>query len=294
MKDIAGKVAFVTGGASGIGLSIARALAAAGAKVALGDIDRERLGAAAGRLRADGASVEEIVIDVADVAALEAARDRIERALGPVQIACNNAGVGAGANDVADMPIEHWNWSVGVNLNGVFLGSKIFAKRMRELGLPGHIVNTASIMGLLPTAKQPAYVATKYAVLGLSEVMRIDFAAYDIGVSVLCPGLVETPLRKNSMALRPGGGTAGYGLAGNEGKLSQRPSGMAPDPIGVMVVEAIRANRLYIVPHPEYREAVERRMKRLLQSFRAPAQAGYREDPAFLADESRKLFDQEL
>jgi NAD(P)-dependent dehydrogenase (short-subunit alcohol dehydrogenase family) len=294
MKDIAGKIALVTGGASGIGLSMAKALAASGAKIALGDIDPGRLGKAARQLRAIGATVEEVEFDVASASAWEAARDQVEGALGPAQIICNNAGVGAGANDVIDLPIEHWNWSLGINLNGVFLGAKIFAKRLRELALPGHIVNTASILGLFPTAKQPAYVATKFAVLGLSEVMRIDLAADGIGVSVLCPGLVETPLRENSMALRPGVGGGGYGLVGGEGKLSERPGGMSADPIGVMVVDAIRFNRFYVFPHPEYRESVEHRVRCLLRSFREPAQAGYREDPRFLAGESHKLFDDEL
>lgn len=294
MQDIAGRTAFITGGASGIGLAMAQALAAAGARIALADVDAARLAEAAEGLKATGADVATVRLDVADAAAWDGARDAVEQALGPVQILCNNAGVGTGANSVADLPVDHWSWSVGVNLNGVFFGARTFAARMRALKLPGHIVNTASIMGLMPIARQPAYVATKYAVVGLSEVMRIDLAAENIGVSVLCPGLVSTPLRAHSLALRPGGGREGFGFVAADGKLAERPPGMEAGPIGAMVVEAIRANRFYVFPHPEYRDLVAGRAARLSQSFRDPAEAGYREDTSYLGGDCARLFDQEL
>ena len=294
MQDIAGKSAFITGGASGIGLSIAKALAGSGLKIALADVDCARLAAEAATLRDKGATVHEQVLDVADAAAWEHARADAERALGPIQIVCNNAGVGTGANDVADMPIAHWDWAVGINLSGVFYGSRTFSRRLRELNLPGHIVNTASIMGLMPTRQQPAYIATKYAVIGLSETMRIDLAASGIGVSVLCPGLVETPLLRNSMAMRPGEIAGQAGPAPSNGVPVARPPGMEADPIGRIVVEAIRANRFYIFSHPEYRGLVEQRMQRILAAFRDPAQPGYSEDEMFLGRSSRDLFDQDL
>jgi 2-hydroxycyclohexanecarboxyl-CoA dehydrogenase len=294
MQDIAGKVALITGGASGIGLAMARSLARAGSKVALADVDAARLSGAAADLRNSGATVDEVLLDVANPAAWDEALSGIQNRLGPVQICCNNAGVGPGASDVADLSPELWNWTLGVNLNGVFHGSRAVARRLRQLELPGHIVNTASILGTFPIGKQPAYVATKYAVVGLSEAMRIDLAPSGIGVSVLCPGLVETPLRANSLALRPGEKDGDYGLSGGQGPLAGRPAGMNPAPIGEMVVESIRKNRFYIFPHPEYRDSVEQRMRRMLEAFREPAQAGYREDESFLGAASRTLFDQEL
>jgi NAD(P)-dependent dehydrogenase (short-subunit alcohol dehydrogenase family) len=290
MQEIAGKAAFITGGASGIGLALARALAAAGARVVVADIDAGRLAAALAELREAGAVAEAITLDVADAGAWQDAREQAERRVGPIQIVCNNAGVGTGPSNVADMSPEHWAWAVGINLNGVFFGARTFAGRLRELALPGHIVNTSSIMGYLPIANQAAYVATKYAVVGLSEVMRIDLASAGIGVSVLCPGLVATPLRANSQALRPGGGQSGFGPLSSDGRLSERP----PGPIGDMVVAAIRENRFHVFPHPEYRDLVGQRMERTLKSFRRSALAGYSEDPAFLGKDCLALFSQEL
>lgn len=290
MQDLRDKTALITGGASGIGLALAHALAREGARVAIADIEPARLATAESELRSAGATVTSVVLDVASLQGWQTALPQVEQSLGPVQILCNNAGVGSGANDVAELPPEHWSWAVGVNLNGVFYGAHVCVARMRALRLPGHVVNTASIMGLMPIARQPAYIATKYAVVGLSENMRIDLAPHGIGVSVLCPGLVETPLRANSLALRPGGGDTGFGFASQDGKLTTRPVGMPAGPIADMVVQGIRDNRLYLLPHPEYQTLVSQRAAALRSAFAQGAAPGYSEDPMYLGADCNALF----
>jgi NAD(P)-dependent dehydrogenase (short-subunit alcohol dehydrogenase family) len=282
MKDLAGKVAFISGGASGIGLAIAHALAREGVRVAIGDIDRNALETAADGLRRAGAAVRAVALDVADPASWADAVAQTERALGHVQILCNNAGVGPARADVTEVPPADWAWALRINLDGVFHGTQAFVGRMKASGQGGHVVNTASILGLFPNGFHSAYVASKFAVVGLSEAMRIELKPIGIGVSVLCPGFVRTPLRQTSQRLRPSG--AGLGDA-----AQQRPSAMEPEAIGSLVVEGIRGNRLYIFSHPEYRRVVEDRMNRILGAFGTSADPAYVEDVITLGGESLAL-----
>lgn len=286
MEHLADKVALVSGGASGIGLSMACSLARAGARVAIGDIDPDALAAAAGTCREAGATVRTVVLDVADPKAWEEAAARVETDLGPVSILCNNAGVGPKAGDVTQTSVADWSWVLDINLGGVFLGSRTFGARMKARGDGGHIVNTASILGLFPSGQVPAYVASKFAVVGLSEAMRIDLAPHGIGVSVLCPGFVHTPLRETSRRHRPSAATEPV-----EGAvvLPPRPSAMPPDAVGDAVVQAIRENRLYVLTHADYRDAVADRMGRILDGFGPSAEPGYAEDATTLAGASLAL-----
>jgi NAD(P)-dependent dehydrogenase (short-subunit alcohol dehydrogenase family) len=197
MKDLRGKVAFITGGAQGIGLGMARALKAEGALLALVDIDQAALDAAAKEL--DAATY---VLDVRDRDAYAVVVDDVEANVGPIAILCSNAGVGGGAS-VTQMTYEMWDWVLGVNNGGVVNGIQTIVPRMVERG-EGHVVNTASGAGLVSTDGTGfMYNMSKYAVVGLSECIRHDLAKRGIGVSVLCPGPVATDIFEHTEAGRP-------------------------------------------------------------------------------------------
>ena len=196
MKDIAGKVAFVTGGASGIGLAIARSLSAAGMKVAIADIEGAALDRVKDEHAASAAEVIHLHVDVTDRDAMERAARQVEAAFGKVHVVCNNAGVSVGGR-VDRMDYKDWDWVMGVNLDGVINGVRTFVDRIKAHGEGGHFVNTASMAGLMPIPGGSVYTASKYAVVGLSEVMRRDLARYDIGVTVLCPGGVTTNVARS-------------------------------------------------------------------------------------------------
>lgn len=283
MDKLSGESAFISGGASGIGLAIAKALAREGVKIAIGDIDASALERASGELRAEGAIVHPFRLDVADPASWAAAVETTEAAIGPVRILCNNAGVGPSPAPATEASAQDFDWALRINLGGVFHGTQSFGKRMKDAGRGGAIVNTASILGLFPNAGFPAYVASKFAVVGLSEAMRMELAPHGISVGVLCPGFVRTPLRETSQRFRPSTTNAPQTPA------AERPSAMEPDAIGAFVVEAIRDGRLYIFPHPDYRVAAEDRMTRILAGFGASAQPGYVEDIATLAGDTLAL-----
>ena len=182
MKDLAGKVAFVTGGANGLGLAMARSFASAGMKVVLADIEESVLAESIASFEGSNAEVHGIVVDVTDRAAMTAAADEAEAHFGPVQVVCNNAGVAAGG-PLDTVSYDDWDWVLGVNIGGVVNGIQTFVERIKKHGQGGHIVNTASMAGFLPSAGG-IYAASKFAVVGMSEALRADLAPYNIGVSV--------------------------------------------------------------------------------------------------------------
>ena len=188
MKDLAGKTAFVTGAASGIGLGIATAFAQAGAKVMLCDIEEEALSAALAKLRLTNADVDGVKADVSLKAELKAAADATIARYGKVHILVNNAGV-TGGRVYGAWTDAAWNWTMGVNLMAVVWGIEIFGPLIEQHGEGGHIVSTASIAGLISSASIP-YNASKYGVVALSEGLRGELAPRGIGVSVLCPGFI--------------------------------------------------------------------------------------------------------
>ena len=277
MRDLAGRTAFITGGASGLGLAMAHSFCAAGMKVAIADIEQEALQKAEAELRPSNAEVLALQLDVTDRAAMAAAADRTEQAFGKVHVVCNNAGV-AVAGTVDRMSYADWDWVMGVNLQGVVNGVQTFVERIKSHGEGGHFVNTASVAGLLPFPGLSVYNTTKYAVLGLSEAMRTDLAAQGIGVSVLCPGVVNTNIfdsgRNRPAALQSGASEGSIELAAQlpDDEQSARiqellANALEPSLIGDMVLHAIQENEPYILSHPEFAGMVEARHQDMLGAF---------------------------
>ena len=277
MRDLAGRTAFITGGASGLGLAMAHSFCAAGMKVAIADIEQEALQKAEAELRPSNAEVLALQLDVTDRAAMAAAADRTEQAFGKVHVVCNNAGV-AVAGTVDRMSYADWDWVMGVNLQGVVNGVQTFVERIRSHGEGGHFVNTASVAGLLPFPGLSVYNTTKYAVLGLSEAMRTDLAVQGIGVSVLCPGVVNTNIfdsgRNRPAALQSGASEGSIELAAQlpDDEQSARiqellANALEPSLIGDMVLHAIQENEPYILSHPEFAGMVEARHQDMLGAF---------------------------
>lgn len=290
MKSVAGKVAFVTGGASGLGLAMARSFVAAGMKVAIADIEQAALATAAEGFRADGTEVLTVQVDVTDRDAMERAAQTTESAFGKVHLLCNNAGVSM-SSDIDLMTYADWDWVIGINLLGVINGVQTFVERLKAHGEGGHIVNTASIAGLAAIPRMAAYSAAKYAVVGLSETMRVDLMPHAIGVSVLCPGMVRTNIL-DSARNRPDAKHA-HDLKEQQRLLSETYPGQAylarmqevlagaidASAVGNMVLHAIQNDEFYILTHPELRTAVDARTDELGAAFERWAR--YRREQRF-------------
>ena len=280
MEDVAGKVAFVTGAASGMGLAMARSFAAAGMKVVLADVEEEALERARASFGPTNADIIAIRVDVTDRDAMADAADRTEEAFGKVHVLCNNAGV-AVSGSIAEMAYEDWDWVVGVNVDGVVNGVRTFLPRILAHGEGGHVVNTASLAGLLPFPGLGVYNATKYAVVGMSEAMRDDLAEQNIGVSVLCPGLVNTNIfdsgRNRPADLQSDADTAALTLPGEDGDADDperearmeaiRATALDPEVVGDMVLHGIQENEAYIFTHPQYVREVNERQEEITASF---------------------------
>ena len=202
MRKLAGKTAFVTGGASGIGFALGRAFAETGMKVMLADIEADALEAAVRSLRNFGPDVRGVICDVADPASIERAAKASYEAFGNVHVVCNNAGVAAGAG-IDDILLEDWRWVLEVNLMGVLYGIRTFLPHIRAHGEGGHVVNTASMAGMQSGLGFGPYSASKFAVVTMSEGLAMYLKPLGIGVSVLCPGWVRT--RINESGRRPAG-----------------------------------------------------------------------------------------
>src|SRR5262245_25994695 len=194
MKEFTDRVAVVTGGASGIGRAMADRFAAAGMKVVLADIEENALQQAEADMRAQGATVLGVVTDVAKAESVEALAQRTMATFGGVHIVCNNAGVGGGFGPSWTQPLQNWEWGFGVNLWGVIHGIRTFIPIMLKQGMEGHIVNTASMAGLLSAPFMSVYDATKFAVVTISESLQLELALQgaQVKASVLCPGFVNT------------------------------------------------------------------------------------------------------
>jgi len=274
MQDLAGKVAVITGGGSGIGRGIALTLAREAMVVAVADIRPDAAAAVAGEIVGAGGTGFAVEVDVTSVDSLEAAEAEIESRAGPVNLLCANAGVLRIAS-LDQHTIEDWEYTLSVNVLGVVKTVKAFLPQLRQNAPDAHIVNTASLGGLVSVERFPigAYTASKYACVGFSEMLRGELAAEGIGVSVLCPGVVESNLAQTSGENRP----AAYGEhrapemagspAGAQPAAGRPPQAMAALAVGPIVVRAIRENRLHILTHPQSRPLVERRFEALLDDF---------------------------
>ncbi len=265
MDRVEGKTAFITGGARGIGLGIARALAGAGAKLALVDNDQASLVSAKSAL-SDLTTVETFMLDVRDRSTYARVADEAESRLGPVSILCNNAGVG-GEPHVTRLTYECWDWIIGINLNGVLNGIHTFLPRMLERASGAHIVNTASGAGLAATASGMSYTASKFAVVGLSEFLRPVLAPFKIGVSVLCPGPVKTNIILNSRATQPTESWTAEETSVWETIIALQAAGADPDDVGEMVLAGVKADRLYIHSDRTMLEMIAARTRELLDAM---------------------------
>ncbi|WP_265444406.1 SDR family NAD(P)-dependent oxidoreductase [Flexivirga meconopsidis] len=253
----AGEAAFVTGAASGIGLGIARALVAQGAKVALADVDAERLAAVERELTAAGGTVTTVRLDVGDADGWTAAADAAEQAIGPISILVNNAGVNGGGA-IEQTPLKSWRWVFAVNVEGQFLGVSTFLPRFKRRGGAAHILNTASVAGLLPMVNVGAYVSSKFASVGFSMALRDELRGSDITVSLLTPGTVATAINRNAAqaeAALLGTKVDEEAVEANGGVLAQ---GADPDLVGEQVVDAMRQRQFLIVTHREFGPLVRR------------------------------------
>ena len=274
MHNLAGKTAFITGGASGIGYAMASAFMQAGMNVMLADIEVGALDRAREALHRHSGTVERTVCDVADAESVAQAAQAAVHAFNRVHIVCNNAGVGAGSG-IDDIALDTWRWVIDVNLMGVVHGVKAFLPHMREHGEGGHFVNTASMAGLNTGLGFSAYVASKFAVVAISEGLAKQVAPLGIGVTVLCPGFVRTQISDSARnrQLR-------YGLAPKPGPESERgqvaqrlaelgAAGLDPADVAAQVLAAVRANDLYVFTHagPEWRADVQARFESILTAM---------------------------
>ena len=271
MDDVQGKVAFITGGGSGIGLGMATAFAKAGMKVVIADIRQDALDRAMARLKGTNLAVHPIKLDIMDRDAFARAADESEKVFGKVHVLCNNAGVGV-AGPMKKATYDDWDWCVGVILGGTINGVQTFLPRILAHGEGGHIVNTASLSGVLATPGMGLYVTAKYAVVGMAEALRTELAPENIGVSAFIAGATYTELGL-SHRWRPAGMKSGYAdqdeqrekmLAG----ITSRPDWMMdPLEVGEIVLRGIRRNDLYIWPTAHYRDGVRFRYEALLRGM---------------------------
>ena len=276
LKDVAGKVAFITGASSGIGLGQARVFHEAGMKVVIGYIRDDQVDTALASFKADRDRVHLIKVNVIDRDAMKAAADEIEKKFGAIHLLSNNAGIGP-LTPLSLTEPKDFDQCVAINLVGVYNGIHEFLPRIRKHGAGGHIVTTASMSGILPTegGGAGAYHATKFGVVGMMETLRseMDTAVAGVGVSVYCPGLVSTnifELEKNVSAAFSGGqGKAGPADApANEARIRQIIGrGMDPIEAGQIVLKGIRNNDMWILSHPEFEAGLRERSEALLASI---------------------------
>ncbi len=272
MEHLSDKVAVITGGASGIGFATARRLASRGVRLVLADIEESALDRAATELAATGTAVEGVVCDVGDLKAVQHLADTAFEKMGAVHIVFHNAGVAVGG-PIAEMQHSDWEWTLRVNLWGPIHGVEVFTQRMIAQGQGGHMLFTASFAGLVPNVGLGPYCVSKYGVVALAEVLRRELRAHDIGVSVLCPMRVATNIG-HSERNRPNelGGPEASPPVLDQGEDNQNLAGrvLDVDDVAAQVVDAVVANRLYILPHEESRTPIRRRFERIDQTFEEP------------------------
>lgn len=266
MQDFNGKTAFITGGAAGIGLAMAREFLSAGANVIIADIRQAALEMAVATLKA-GERLRAMHLDVTDREAFARAAD----AAGKVQILCSNAGVFLGG-PTQDATYDDWDFVLGVNLGGTVNAVRTFVPSMIEQGEGGHIVLTSSINGLFASGGVGPYTASKFATTAIGECLRMNLAVHNIGVSILCPGPVASDLFESTPAVRPNelSETGAHLVALDETDPVSKEifaGAMSTEEVGRRVMRGIRHNDLYIITHAEIRDVLEARAKALWASI---------------------------
>jgi NAD(P)-dependent dehydrogenase (short-subunit alcohol dehydrogenase family) len=274
MEDLKGKTAFITGGASGLGLAMAHAFGEAGMNVMLADIEEAPLMKAVAELEERQIRASGVLCDVAVRQAIEAAAAKTVETFGKVHVVCNNAGVGAGG-PIDQVRHSDWDWILAVNLMGVVYGMETFLPLIRSHGEGGHFVNTASMAGMVSPPGMEPYCATKFAVVAMSEGWAGQLAPENIEVSVLCPGFVKTKINQSGRTRQAQfGGPVVSEIVAN----SAVENGIDPERVGRRVLEAVRAKERYIFTHPDMRGFVQARFAGIMAGFDAadasPALAG--------------------
>jgi NAD(P)-dependent dehydrogenase (short-subunit alcohol dehydrogenase family) len=253
-------VAVVTGGGSGIGRALTLALAREGARVVVADLDEPAMEGVVREARGHGVDALAVRTDVTDLLQVQALADRAWKTFGAVHLLCNNAGVAAWGG-LEKATHRDWQWVLGVNLWGVIHGVEVFVPRMVAQKSEGHIVNTASMAGLIASEGLGVYNTTKYAVVGLSETLQKDLRRHDIGVSVLCPMGVTTRIRQSARSRPAALRNTGAPETGGEVELIGRY--LTPEHVADRVLRAVLDNRLYVITHPEGLEPLRRRFARM-------------------------------
>lgn len=275
MKDVTGKVAFITGASSGIGLGIAKAFVNAGMKVAIGYRTQSHVDDVMAEFAGAGDRVRAIQVDVTDRRAMENAAVEVAKALGKVHVLVNNAGVITQTMSLGDSTYDDWDWMLGVNVTGVFNGVRAFLPGMKAHGEGGQIVATASVGGLfVGQTMHSIYATSKFAVVGLMEALRSELANTNIGVSVVCPGSVIGNLWDASRNRPDSLGETADGKLDAKSRDELRalvakpdPSFMDPIETGRLVLRGIRNNNLYILTHPEFEQGIRDRSEALIASI---------------------------
>jgi NAD(P)-dependent dehydrogenase (short-subunit alcohol dehydrogenase family) len=264
MRDLSGRVAVVTGGGGGIGRGMALAFAEAGMHVVVADIDAEAAEGVAEELTSETVNGLALCVDVTRKEDVDALAERAYAEFGAVHLLCNNAGVttfGLMGRDVSD---DDWRWVLAVNLEGVINGIQAFLPRMQAQEGEKHVVNTASIAGMNPSPLIAPYVASKYAIVGISETLRLEGAGSQIGCSVLCPGNVKTQIVESQRNRQER-----FGERGEANPMIAKAIEAGVDPlwVGRLVRRAVIDDELYVFTHAETREAVEQRFRGILAAY---------------------------
>jgi NAD(P)-dependent dehydrogenase (short-subunit alcohol dehydrogenase family) len=273
MQNLEGRVAVVTGAASGIGRGMAERWCAEGMKVVLADIEADALAAAERELRAGGADVVSVVTDVSNAASMDALARASVDAFGAVHLVCNNAGVGGGGM-MQELTTDDWQWVLGVNLWGVIHGIRVFLPILLQQD-EAHMVNTASMAGLVTGPFMGPYNATKFAVVAISETLfkEMSMQGTSVGVSVLCPGWVDTNIAESDRN-RPAelSDTASGGAAATDMQPVMRDmlkqllaGGLKPHEVAEHVADAVKSGRFYVLTHPEMKPSIETRTTDILE-----------------------------